>query len=99
MIIIKEYISVFIDKEESEENEKWTDRALMIEYGRIDAIEIAESEDGRWIQEIRARCSPFPSPIPPRNPPSSPIPIPALPIPPAGFPDIIEILNSNIKLS
>merc|ERR1719490_93148 len=35
-------LSVFIDKEESEENKKWTDRALMLEYGRIDRIEIEE---------------------------------------------------------
>ena len=58
---------VFIDKEESEENTKWTDRALMLEYGRIDRIEIEEPEDGWWIQRIRARCFPSPSPIlPPR---------------------------------
>ena len=54
---------VFIDKEESEENEKWTDRALMLEYGRIDRIEIEEEKDGDWIQRIRARCFPSPSPI------------------------------------
>ena len=46
---------VFIDKEESEENEKWTDRALMLEYGRIDRIEIEEANAGYWIQRIRAR--------------------------------------------
>ena len=54
---------VFIDKEESEENEKWTDRALMLEYGRIDTIEIEESDSGSFIQRIRARCFPSPSPI------------------------------------
>ena len=54
---------VFIDKEESEENKKWTDRALMLEYGRIDTIEIEEENRGRWIQRIRARCFPSPSPI------------------------------------
>ena len=54
---------VFIDKEESEENEKWTDRALMLEYGRINTIEIEEEQYGRFIQRIRARCFPSPSPI------------------------------------
>ena len=54
---------VFIDKEESEENKKWTDRALMLEYGRIDRIEIEEEEEGDLIQRIRARCFPSPSPI------------------------------------
>ena len=59
---------VFIDKEESEENEKWTDRALMLEYGRIDRIEVEEQEEGYLkggysIQRIRARCFPSPSPI------------------------------------
>ena len=51
---------VFIDKEESE---KWTDRALMLEYGRIYSIEIEEHKYGNWIQRIRARCFPSPSPI------------------------------------
>ena len=54
---------VFIDKEESEENEKWTDRALMLEYGRINTIEVEEEERGFCIQRIRARCFPSPSPI------------------------------------
>ena len=54
---------VFIDKEESEENEKWTDRALMLEYGRIDRIEIEEEQYGSCIQRIRARCFPSLSPI------------------------------------
>ena len=54
---------MFIDKEESEENEKWTDRALMLQYGRIDRIEIEEEEHGWFIQRIRARCFPSPSPI------------------------------------
>ena len=54
---------VFIDKEESEENKKWTDRALMLEYGRIDRIEIEEEGRGYHIQRIRARCFPSPSPI------------------------------------
>ena len=31
-----------MDKEEIEENKKCTDRALMLEYGRIDSIEIEE---------------------------------------------------------
>ena len=56
---------MLINKEESEENKKWTDRALMLEYGRIDSIEVEEEEDGRWIQRIRARCFPSPSSIPP----------------------------------
>ena len=56
---------VLINKEESEENKKWTDRALMLEYGRIDSIEVEEEEDGDWIQRIRARCFPSPSSIPP----------------------------------
>ena len=56
---------MFINKEESEENEKWTDRALMLEYGRIDSIEIEEDKDAEWIQRIRARCFPSPSLIPP----------------------------------
>ena len=47
----------------NEEREKWTDRALMLEYGRIDSIEIEEEEYGRWIQRIRARCFPSPFPI------------------------------------
>ena len=51
---------VFIGNGESEENKKWTDRALMLEYGRIDSIEVEEELYGRWIQRIRARC--FPSP-------------------------------------
>ena len=46
---------VVIDKEESEENKKWTDRALMLEYGRIDSIEVNEHKDGYFIQQIRAR--------------------------------------------
>ena len=54
---------MFIDKEESEENKKWTDRALMLEYGRINSIEIEEEEEGSCIQRIRARCFPSPSPI------------------------------------
>ena len=54
---------VFINKEESEEKKKWTDRALMLEYGRIDRIEIEEEGRGIWIQRIRARCFPSPSPI------------------------------------
>ena len=54
---------VFINKEESEENKKWTDRALMLEYGPITSIEIEEVERGFWIQRIRARCFPSPSPI------------------------------------
>ena len=33
---------MFIDKEEREENTKWTDRALMLEYGSITSIEISE---------------------------------------------------------
>ena len=58
---------VLINKGESEENRKWTDRALMQEYGRIDSIEVEEEEDGDWIQRIRARCFPSSSPIlPPR---------------------------------
>ena len=57
---------VFIDKEESEENEKWTDRALMLEYGPITSIEVEEEEDGFHIQRIRARCFPSPSPILPQ---------------------------------
>ena len=56
---------VLINKEESEENKKWTDRALMLEYGRIDSLEVEEQDDGGWIQRIRARCFPSPSPIPP----------------------------------
>ena len=52
-----------MDKDESEENKKWTDRALMLEYGRIDSIEIVEERDGWHIQRIRARCFPSPSPI------------------------------------
>ena len=56
---------VFIEKEKSEENKKWTDRALMLEYGPITSIEIEEVEYGDWIQRIRARCLPSPSPIPP----------------------------------
>ena len=51
---------VFINKDEDEESKKWTDRALMLEYGRIDLIEIEEEENGRFIQRIRARCFPFP---------------------------------------
>ena len=54
---------VFIDKEESEENTKWTDRALMLEYGRITSIEVEERDDGNRIQGIRVRCFPSPSPI------------------------------------
>ena len=57
---------VFIDKEESEENENWTDRALMLEYGRINSIEVEDSgedDPGRWIHRIRARCFLSPSPI------------------------------------
>ena len=46
---------VFIDKDESEEKEKWTDRALMLEYGRINSIEAEENVKGGWIQRIRAR--------------------------------------------
>ena len=46
---------VFIDKEESEENEKWTDRALMLEFGRVNSIEIEEERSGNWITRIRAR--------------------------------------------
>ena len=46
---------VVIDKEESEENKKWTDRALMLQYGRIDSIEVNEHKDGYFIQQIRAR--------------------------------------------
>ena len=38
-----------------EENKKWTDRALMLEYGRMDSLEIEEEKDGKWIQRIRAR--------------------------------------------
>ena len=57
---------VLINKEESEENKKWTDRALMLEYGRLDLIEVEEERDGEWIQQIRARCFP--------PPPQSPLP-------------------------
>ena len=46
---------VFIEKEESEENRNWTDRALMLQYGRITSIEVKVREFGYWIQEIRAR--------------------------------------------
>ena len=60
---------VLINKEESEENEKWTDRALMQEYGPIDSIEVEEQKNGGWIQRIRARCFPSPSPISPILPP------------------------------
>ena len=57
---------VLINREESEQNKKWTDRALMLEYGRIDSIEIEEEMNGNWIRGIRARCfpSPFQSPPP-----------------------------------
>ena len=48
-------LGVFFDKEESEQNEKWTDRALMLEYGSITSIEIEEQKNGNWIQRIRAR--------------------------------------------
>ena len=56
---------MFIDKEESGENEKWTDRALMLEYGRINSIEAEENVKGGWIQRIRARLFPFSLPNPP----------------------------------
>ena len=46
---------VFIDKEEIVDFKKWTDRALMLKYGRINSIEIQEQEHGFFIQRIRAR--------------------------------------------
>lgn len=54
-------LGVLINTEESEEKHKWTDRALMMEYGRLDSIEVEEYGSGGWIQRIRARC--FPSPF------------------------------------
>jgi len=63
------HLSVLINKEESEENEKWTDRALMQEYGPIDSIEVEEQQHGIFIHRIRARCFRSPSPISPILPP------------------------------
>ena len=54
---------VLINKEEKEEDGKWTDRALMVEYGRIDLLEVEEEKDGNRIQRIRARCFPPQSPL------------------------------------
>ena len=51
---------VLINQEESEEAGKWTDRALMQEYGLIDLIEVEEEKNSDWIQRIRARCFPPP---------------------------------------
>ena len=49
---------IIVDEEVEEEVEgssKWTDRALMLQYGLLTAVEVEEEKDGYFIQRIRAR--------------------------------------------
>ena len=49
---------IIVDEEVEEEVEgsrKWTDRALMLQYGLLTAVEVEEMDVGYWIQRIRAR--------------------------------------------
>jgi len=53
-----ENLGIIVDEEVEEEVEgssKWTDRALMLQSGLLTAVEVEESEGGRFIQRIRAR--------------------------------------------
>ena len=42
-------------EEEVEKSSKWTDRALMLQFGRLTALQVEEHESGNLIQRIRAR--------------------------------------------
>ena len=42
-------------EDEVEGSSKWTDRALMLQFGLLTAVEVEEEENGLWIQRIRAR--------------------------------------------
>ena len=49
---------IIVDEEVEEEVEgssKWTDRALMLQFGLLTAVEVEEERDGDWITRIRAR--------------------------------------------
>ena len=49
---------IIVDEEVEEQVEgsrKWTDRALMLQYGLLTAVEVEERKNGDWIQRIRAR--------------------------------------------
>ena len=55
---------MIVSKEETG-NEKWSDRNLAKEHGRLSAIEVEVQRDGEWIQRLRARCFPPQSPTNP----------------------------------
>ena len=50
--------------EEQQFDGQWTDQPLL-QFGVLSAIEVEEQEGGSSIQRLRARCHPFPSPLPP----------------------------------
>ena len=50
--------------EEQQFDGQWTDQPLL-QFGVLSAIEVEEQGGGSSIQRLRARCHPFPSPLPP----------------------------------